>query len=230
MSTASEKRPRLPQTVAEAAVRTLRHEVGDLLQTVYAAAAILQQKLPADWDLERRILSDLRARGEGCRMLLDLSHDLICPLTLYCEEVDLVELLAPQVASVAGRYPALAVDEEVEPVPSIFADPVRITQLARLLLADVCDAAVSRVHARLRPAMDGAGIEWTVTCDGPAPEHLAQYFGLGKPGYRGPSALARLLARRIVELHRGRLTAREAGDTGLALSVELPLTEKGESP
>jgi len=60
MSQMGEGRPR-PQTVPEAIVRTLRHEVGDLLQTVYAAVAILKDRLPAECQTERRILIDMRA-------------------------------------------------------------------------------------------------------------------------------------------------------------------------
>jgi signal transduction histidine kinase len=220
----------MPQTVAEAAIRTLRHDVGDLLQTVYAAVAILQQKLPEDWDLERRILSDLRARGEGCRLILDLAHDLICPLTLDREEMDVAELFAQQVSSVASRYPRLKVDQKVESTQSVCADPVRVAQVARLLLTDMCDAAATTVHARLQPVTENAGIEWSLTCDGPVPaaESLAQYFALGVPGYRGPSSLGRLLARRLVELHHGRVTARRAGETGFTVAVVLPATPEGK--
>src|SRR5262245_1200892 len=66
----------------EALARTLRHEVGDLLQTVYATVAILQERLPRDWSLERRVLTDLRGRAEVCKNLLDNVHDLVCPVSL----------------------------------------------------------------------------------------------------------------------------------------------------
>jgi signal transduction histidine kinase len=226
MSTASDTRSRMPQTVAEAAIRTLRHDVGDLLQTVYAAAAILQQKLPADWDLERRILSDLRARAEGCRVVLDLAHDLICPVALDYEDVDVAELFAQQVSTVALRYSRLQVVQEVESSRNVLADPVRIAQMARLLLTDLCEAAATVVHARLRTATEGLGIEWSLTCDGPvpAPESLAQYSALGNPEHRGPPTLGRLLARRLVELHQGRLTARGTGQAGFTVEVVLPGT------
>src|SRR5271167_293400 len=90
-----------PQSVPEAIVRTLRHEVGDLLQTVYAAVAILKERLPADCQTERRILTDMRARAESCRDLLDTLHDLVCPLTLSVDEVDLGELVRAAVNRVA---------------------------------------------------------------------------------------------------------------------------------
>ena len=60
-----------PQSVAEAIARTLRHEVGDLLQTVYAAVAILKERLPAECQAERRILTDMRtARNRAATSLI----------------------------------------------------------------------------------------------------------------------------------------------------------------
>jgi hypothetical protein len=108
---------------------------------------------------------------------------------------------------------------------------VRIAQLARLLLTDLCDAAATTVHARLRPATEGLGIEWSLSCDGPvpAPESLAQYFALGNAGYSGLSPLGRLLARRLVELHHGRLAVRKTGETGFTVAVVLPSTAEGEA-
>jgi hypothetical protein len=55
--------PRLVETIA----RTLRHDVGDLLQTVYSTAGIHQTRLPRDQNLERRLLADPRTRAETCK-------------------------------------------------------------------------------------------------------------------------------------------------------------------
>src|SRR5262249_6128925 len=67
-------------SLSEAVARTIRHEVGDLLQTVYATAAILQERLPPEADLERRVVADMRGRATLCRNLLDTGHDLACPV------------------------------------------------------------------------------------------------------------------------------------------------------
>src|SRR6516164_4985158 len=123
-----------PQSVAELAVRTVRHEVGDLLQTVYATAALLQHRLPAGCDQERRILADMRARGEACRVLLDLTHDLVCPMSVSCESIQWRELLASLVANAAARHPALRVEPTWDVVPPVHADPQRLEQACRLLL------------------------------------------------------------------------------------------------
>src|SRR6266481_5658931 len=112
MNTAREPSPNPPQNLPEAVVRTLRHEVGDLLQTVYAAAAVLQQRLPEAWNLEHRILADMRARGEACKGLIDITHDLICPVALQLEPVNLAELLIHATAAAAARRPDVNLETE----------------------------------------------------------------------------------------------------------------------
>src|SRR5579875_1795595 len=93
----------------EMVVRTLRHEVGDLLQSVYSAVAILQERLPRGQSLERTILSDLRGRAEACKNELDATHDLVCPLNLNLSWVELSELASTIVAAFSLRHPGLQI-------------------------------------------------------------------------------------------------------------------------
>src|SRR5271167_770394 len=119
-----------PQSVPEAIVRTLRHEVGDLLQTVYAAVAILKERLPNECQAERRILTDMRARAESCRDLLDTLHDAVSPITLSPEQVDVGEVLRGAVDRVAKRFARIAVSVEIEPGALVRGDAGRLGQLA----------------------------------------------------------------------------------------------------
>src|SRR5207302_971864 len=108
-------------SMSEVVVRVLRHEVGDLLQTVYATAAILQEKLPRDWSLERRIVGDLRTRGEACKNLLDTVHDLVCPMLLNPEPVYPAEVAAALVSTAGAHHPRLQIQAEGPSVPAIAA-------------------------------------------------------------------------------------------------------------
>ena len=56
--------------------RTLRHEVGDLLQTIYSAIAILRSRLPDEAAAERRLLTELHTQAETCKYKLDAIQDL----------------------------------------------------------------------------------------------------------------------------------------------------------
>src|SRR5438046_9166597 len=96
----------------EALARTLRHEVGDLLQTIYAAVAILQRRLSPEATLERRVLGDLRSRAEGCKRLLDNVSDLVGTVNLVVEPIDLAEVTASLVAVAWHRYAQLAIQAD----------------------------------------------------------------------------------------------------------------------
>jgi signal transduction histidine kinase len=217
-----EGRPR-PQTVPEAIVRTLRHEVGDLLQTVYAAVAILKERLPADLQTERRILTDMRSRAETCRDLLDTVHDLVCPITLAAEEVDVAEVLRGVVNRVGARHPRVAVRLEAAAVPAIRADPRRLAQLAAALLADACATANEKVVCRVRPGGPGE-VAIEVTDDGPGvpPDKEGLLFNAlttTPHGHLGPGLA---LARRLVTLHGGRISAGNRPGGGFRAEVTLP--------
>jgi signal transduction histidine kinase len=198
--------PSLPEVL----VRTLRHEVGDLLQTVYATAAILQERLPADWALERRIAADLRARGEGCKNLLDAVHDLVCPMTLNAEPVNLAELASALVGAAAARHPQLELRAEGGPVPSGLGDPKRLAQLGNLLLSHACQRARKQVTFLTRA---GRGeMEWVVTDDGPEmpADQVERLFAPFTTTRHTFVTLAVALAQRIAQLHGGRVAAEPA--------------------
>jgi signal transduction histidine kinase len=159
---------RLVETLA----RTLRHEVGDLLQTVYSAVAILQERLAAAQMLERRLLADLRARAETCKNELDAVHDLVCPVTLSVAPLDLSELVGGLASAFGRRFPALAVRfESAGPMP-VRGDARKLALVGHLLLLSACQTAQKAVEVRL--TRTAGGVEWAIRHDGPAADHEQQ--------------------------------------------------------
>ncbi len=223
MTHPGEGRPR-PQSVPEAIVRTLRHEVGDLLQTVYAAVAILKERLPPELATERRILSDMRTRAENCRDLLDTVHDLVCPIALSTEEVDVAELVSGVAARLGPRYPRVQLRVETAPVPPIQADARRLAQVAAVLLADACTAGGTFVVCRVAPGPSRGAVSLQISDDGPGvpPDKQDLLFNLlttTPHGHLGPGLA---LARRIAELHGGAVSAGNVGGGGFRVEVTLP--------
>jgi signal transduction histidine kinase len=226
-----ERQPAAPAgpSMPEVVVRTLRHEVGDLLQTVYAAVAILKERLPADCQAERRILTDMRARAETCRELLDTVHDLVCPITLTAEEADVPGLVQAAAARVGARYPRIALRVEASPAAAVRADSRRVTQLATALLADACASANAAVVCRVGPGPGPGEVTLTVTDDGPGvpPDKIELLFNpltTTPHGHLGP---ALCLAQRLAELHGGRITAGNQPDGGFRAEVTLPRESPG---
>ena len=59
-------RTAVPLIRSDGVARALRHEVGDLLQSLYSTVALLQGRLPPEMELEKRLLTNLRGRAERC--------------------------------------------------------------------------------------------------------------------------------------------------------------------
>lgn len=212
--------PGLPEVV----VRTLRHEVGDLLQTVYATAAILQERLPADWKLERRIVGDLRTRGEACKNLLDTVHDLVCPLSLNTEPVNLTEVASALIATASSRQPQLHLHAEGSAGATVFGDAKRLAQLASLLLSHACQRAEKQVWFRTQASP--SEVQWTVSDDGPPmpADQLERLFTPFSTTRHALPTLAVALAHKIATLHGGRITASNRPEGGFRVQVTLPVT------
>jgi signal transduction histidine kinase len=210
--------------LAEMVVRTLRHEVGDLLQSVYSAVAILQERLPRGPTLERTILADLRGRAEICKNELDAAHDLICPLHLNLDEVDVGEVASSIAASFSLRFPALqVVCETVRPL-KVQADAQRLTQAGNLLMMSLCQAARSRVDVNARWREGGGAVEWSFRHDG-SPPGADQMSWLSAPFRTTRHArfgLGLAFAARILELHGGQMKASVSPEGGFQIVLDLP--------
>jgi two-component system sensor histidine kinase KdpD len=213
-----------PHNLPETLARTLRHEVGDLLQTVYAAVAILQRRLAAEATLERRVLLDLRSRAEGCKRLLDNMSDLVCQINLSLEPVDLAQVAVSLVTVAAHRYPKLEIQASPSAPVFVPADEKRIAQVGEILLTQACEAARAHVSFQTRGSADSGESEWTVTDDRPTDgplqfEEESTAFEKILDGGRG---IELTLAQRLVRLHGGRIVAEQRAEGGFSVHVWLP--------
>jgi signal transduction histidine kinase len=211
------------RSLPEALARMVRHEVGDLLQSVYAAAAILQKRLPPEFDLERRILTDMRARGEACKQLLDAIHDFVCPMHLAPEPIDLAGLAQHLVQVAAARYPKLTVRAEATGPAPVTADRCRMTRLGEILLDNACEAATGSVLF-CTIGHPGREAEWTVSDDGPGvpAEQRSRLFTPFFTTRHAHAGLGLALAQKIATLHGGRISAENRPEGGFQVRVVVP--------
>jgi signal transduction histidine kinase len=223
--------PAVPASAAqrlEIVARTLRHEVGDLLQTLYSTVAILQERLAADQALERRLLGDLKGRAENCRNELDAVVDLVCPLRPTFALTDLAELSQGLASHCGQRFPALQVQlEAAGPVP-VQADARRLAQVGGLLLLSACQSAQHQVT--VRAARTGGEVEWAIRDDGhgASEEQLSWLNAPFTTTHHAQFGLGLALARRVAELHGGRLEAGNRPEGGFQVRLLLPVSPPAE--
>jgi len=216
--------PGLSPELAIALARRLRHEVGDFLQKVYATVAILQGRLPAQYQQERDLLLRMRRQGESCKELLDSVQDFLCPIHLNLEPLDVAALTMELVRDAQPRWPALEIRCEGSGPATVLADFERIAQVGKMLLANACEAARQRVTLRTVSVPETRIVEWTIRDDGPgaSTEHLGQLFTpffSTRPGHGG---LGLSLARKLILLHRGQITTENLTEGGFQVVVRLP--------
>lgn len=218
-------------SLVEGIVRTLRHEIGDFLQTVYSTAAILQARLPAGPSLERNVVTNLRARAEVCKHLLDTVHDVVFPISLSIESVQPAEVATQLATRLSARYPHLDLRDEADENPTIQADPQRLLLVGNWLVENACQSAASvvRIHTASGPAP--GEVTWTVSDDGPglSPEQMAHLFDTFTLSRRGTLGLGLGPVRKVVDQHGGRVEAANRPGGGLLVRVVLP-TESVENP
>jgi signal transduction histidine kinase len=228
---ASERRRPPARTLPEALVRSLRHELGDFLQKVYATVAILRTRLPADWEMEHGLITRLRARAEICKEVLDAAHDFVCPVILDYEPVDLGELARRLTTGAQQHYPQLLIRPEVNGPAVVTADPRRAAQVGEVLLANACAAAQAHVTFAVAARPEDGVVEWTIGDDGPGiaadlVERLFSPFFTTKAGHCG---LGLALARKLVDLHGGQVSAGNQPEGGFKASAVFPVKPRPET-
>ena len=213
-----------PTRLLESVTRTLRHEVGDLLQTIYSTVAILQERIPAESQLERRFLGDLRGRAETCKDELDAVHDLVLPVALNTGPLDLSELAQSLAASFGARYRSLEIRAEAAEPQPVEGDGPRLVQVGRLLMAGACQSARRKIVVRVGPGSAPGEVEWSVVDDGhgASPEHLRWLQTPFATTQQALWGLGLALAKKVAELHGGRVYTESRQDQGFRVTLVLP--------
>ncbi len=210
---------RLLQMVA----RTLRHEVGDLLQTIYSAIAILRSRLPDEAAAERRLLGELHTQAETCKCKLDAIQDLTCPLTLSRAAINLSDVAAGLAVRIGPRFPQVRLNIEAPRSLPVVADGQRLGQVGFLLLVNACQSAQREVMMRLGPGAEG-GAEWVIADDsaGASEEQMSWLTAPFSTTHFAQFGLGLALARRVAEMHGGRVSAGNRPEGGFRVVLTLP--------
>jgi len=203
--------------------RVLRHEIGDLLQTVYAASAILQDRMPKGGP-ERQLLIDLKTRAETCRLEIDAVVDLVCPSEVTPSLLDLMVLTGSLIDPLRIRFPRRVIQVTGEQ-RVVLADGQKLAHALSLLLRASCTLANQQVQVRL--GMRDGMAEWALWRDGPPTgeetlQWLEQPFTITRHALIG---LGLALTSRVVALHEGRFEVENLPQCGFEVRVLLPILQ-----
>jgi PAS domain S-box-containing protein len=214
---------------------TLAHELRNPLAPVRTAVHILNregapaaQLRSARAIIERQVSYMVRLIDD----LLEVSRITLGKLELRRERTTLQQVL--EVATEIAR-PLLKQELQVtvppEPI-ALEADPTRLAQVFGNLLSNACRYTPAGGHIALDARVEGGELEVTVRDDGIgiAAEHLQRLFQMfsqvESAGSRaqGGLGIGLALAKGLVELHGGSISARSAGlGRGSEFTVRLPL-------
>jgi signal transduction histidine kinase len=208
---------------AEGVARALRHEVGDLLQSLYSTVALVQGRLPDAMELEKRLLKTLRGRAELCRLTLDATLDLVCPPSLTCGPVDLAALTG-ELARSTTLQRSVRIETSVNGPAVVHGDLERLRSAGKLLLENAVASASTRVQMQVTRLAEGA-VAWSVRDDGPAlaNEQLTWLKAPFAQTRRCLTGLSLALARQVAEAHGGSLQVGAPPEGGAEVSMHLPV-------
>jgi two-component system, sensor histidine kinase len=215
----------LPQDQPAQLISMMRHEVADLLQTVYYAVPVLQRRLPEDWKVEQGLLAVLRRRAATCRDMIDEVGDFVNPLTIAHDRVDLAVVVEEAARQMAADFPHLSVHAWPSKPTYLTGDLNRLRQLARSLLLHACEAAERRIETGLCKSSEPHRVDWIVRDDGAKilPDRLERIFSPSYETRQGRTGIGLALARKIAQMHGGDVSAHNRLDGGPEICVRLPM-------
>lgn len=233
-SALAEKRNLLERLMAR-----LAHEIRNPLSSLDIHVQLLEEDLgPLSAAMREQLAPRLEIiRGELHRLESIVDHflRLAGPSALDLESVDLRSIVMHVCALL--RPEAAARDIEIiprvaEPLPTITADHVRLTQALMNLVINAMQAVSRKGRIEVTVVANNEAVQLTVHDNGPGipPEKLAAIFDPYFTTKPEGSGLGLWIAQQIVTAHTGSLKARNDPGGGAVFTMILPLKGTADGP
>jgi signal transduction histidine kinase len=225
---------------------TLSHELRTPLHAIIGWVALLRTRLYDDQARTRAlevIERNAKAQASLIEDLLDVSRITLGQLQLTWTLIDLAPVVYSAVESIRPtaetRGITIAADIDINPDTSVRGDATRLQQVFWNLLSNAVKFTPpgGKVTVRARPAAGQAEIEVTDTGRGISPDFLPRMFDRFRRADRGTTTADRglglglAIARQLVEMHGGTLTAASPGlNQGATFVVTLPVRAAAPHP
>ncbi len=213
-----EERKRL-STLGELSA-VLAHEIRNPLASLKGHAQLLAERIPEDGP-ERAKVDRIVREAQRLEALTTDLLDFVRTGPLDLQPVGVEELLHRAVAEAGGR----TVEVETSGAPERWEmDPQRMNQVLHNLLRNAVEASPAEAAIGLRAAAEGANLTLLLRDHGGGipEESLERIFEPFFTTRTRGTGLGLAVARRIVELHGGTLTARNHPEGGAEFRVILP--------
>jgi len=221
---------------------TRRRLLGDLAHEIRTPVSVLAAYLEAVEDgvkqLDPQTISMLREQsGRLVRFSADVNalaqaeeaHATIAPGL-----VDVGELVAAAIASVADKYTAkqVTLTSKIIGASTLWADRQRLAQVLGNLLDNALRHTPAHGHVQIGATSDAHEVVFTVVDDGEgvAAEHLPRLFerfyraDTARDRGRGGAGIGLAIAKALTEAHGGRISVDSGGPgTGTTVTVHVPI-------
>jgi signal transduction histidine kinase len=225
---------------------TLSHELRTPLHAIIGWVALMRTR-PLDDEARKRALEvverNAKAQAALIEDLLDVSRITLGQLQLTWGSVALAPVIFSAVDSIGPTAETKGVtvtaDVSIDPELSVRGDATRLQQVFWNLLSNAVKftPAGGRVMVAARPVEGGAEVEVRDTGRGISPDFLPTMFDRFRRADRGTNVVERglglglAIARQLVELHGGTLTAASPGlNQGATFVVTLPARSAARTP
>jgi len=209
-------------------VAVLQGELEMILEGVYTPDRDRIESLYRETELMSRLISELGelAAAEGGQIRLIRQN---CSLTALAREAS-----EPFMVQAAPRGVTIHVLDTGS--MEVFADPQKIVQVIRNLVANALKAVPEGGRIDVYSENDGTEAVLRIDDSGPGIPHeyreqiFQRFFRLDSSRNRdaGGAGLGLAIARRIMQLHGGRIWADEGKNGGARISIAFPLSDAGE--
>jgi C4-dicarboxylate-specific signal transduction histidine kinase len=203
--------------------RLLRHEVGDLLQSVYSTVAVLLERLPVEMAIERRLTSELKFRAELIKGELDAAVELASPQQpSSSDHADLTGAFTVALEQLRRRYPTLPIEGQAPPRLMVKADPLLLNQALCLILLGICQG--SRKMLRITHELSDRHVTCTIYREG-LPMPREQFGWLQTPfatTQQAPFGLGLALAKRAIQQGGGEIQTDNRPE-GVFVQIRFPV-------
>jgi signal transduction histidine kinase len=225
--------PAAPVQRLAVAARTLAHEVRTPMNAVAIHLELLRNQVRAEDSADDQSQRSIAALDSSMRQLDRLVRDFTAysePLTLERKPIDVAEVLAASIDSVASQCAAqnIALTRDLAPGPwPAQGDAARLRQSFDNLLRNALEAQPDGGSVVVSARKNGAELLMDFCDGGPGvpPERQSELFEFGKTTKAGGSGIGLPLSQLIVEAHGGSLTyhGRNGAGSGATFRVTLPI-------